>query len=49
MQPTDESIRILHVDDDPDFGELTARHLERIDDAVSVETVTSAAAGLERL
>lgn len=47
VQPTDESIRILHVDDDPDFGEVAARHLERIDDALNVGTVTSAAAGLD--
>ncbi|ESP87088.1 hybrid sensor histidine kinase/response regulator [Candidatus Halobonum tyrrellensis] len=42
-------VRVLHVDDDADFAELTARLLEREDDRLAVETATSAAAGLDRL
>ena len=41
------SIRVLHVDDDPDFGELTATGLERDNDHFTVETATSAAEGIE--
>ena len=36
------SIYVLHVDDEPSFGELTAAYLERKDDRFEVETVTSA-------
>ncbi len=43
------TIRVLHVDDDGDFAELTATFLEREDDRLTVQTATSAAAGLERL
>ena len=41
------AIRVLHVDDDAEFGDLTATVLEREDDRLSVETATSAAEGLE--
>ena len=44
-----ETIRVLHVDDEPDLGELTATFLEQIDDRFSVETATSASDGLEIL
>jgi len=44
-----ESIRVLHVDDDPDFADLTATFLEREDDRLEIETVTSADAGTSRL
>ena len=42
-------IRVLHVDDEPDFADLVADFLEREDDAFTVETATSASRGLERL
>ncbi|SFL13056.1 PAS domain S-box-containing protein [Halogranum rubrum] len=43
-----DGIRVLHVDDDPDFGELTAILLERVDARFTVETVSSADEGLAR-
>jgi PAS domain S-box-containing protein len=39
--PPDE-IRVLHVDDEPDFADLAATFLEREDDRISVETAASA-------
>jgi PAS domain S-box-containing protein len=42
-------IRILHVDDQPDFTDLTATFLERENEAFSVTTATSVDEGLERL
>jgi PAS domain S-box-containing protein len=45
----DESIRVLHVDDEPDFAELTATALEREDDRFRVDTATSSTEGLDRL
>jgi PAS domain S-box-containing protein len=42
-------IRILHVDDDPAFVELTATFLERECDRFVVDSVTDVDAGLERL
>jgi len=45
----DETIRVLHVDDDPNVTELTASFLERVDDALDVVTATSAADGLDVL
>jgi len=44
-----ETIRILHVDDDPDFTEMAAIFLERADERFVVETATSARDGLDRL
>ena len=41
--------RILHADDDPGVAELTAEVLERENDRFTVESVTSADAGLARL
>mgnify|MGYP000170992010 CR=1 FL=1 len=43
------TIRVLHVDDEPDLADLTATFLEREDDRFAVETVTSASAGRESL
>jgi len=43
------SIRVLHVDDDPAFSELTAVYLRQTDDRFSVDTATSADEALERL
>ena len=45
----DGRIRVLHVDDDPDFGALVAAALEREDDAFEVTTAGSADEGLARL
>ena len=42
-------IRVLHVDDDPDFTEVAATVLERMDDRLTVETAPSADEGLSRL
>jgi PAS domain S-box-containing protein len=43
------TIRILHVDDEPDFGETAAAFLEREDDRFEVETANGAAEGLRCL
>jgi CheY-like chemotaxis protein len=43
------AIRVLHVDDAPDFAAMTAEFLEREDDRIEVETAGSAQSGLERL
>ncbi|WP_152039615.1 PAS domain S-box protein [Salinigranum salinum] len=43
------TIRTLHVDDDPAFGELTAEFLELNESRISVVAETSASDGLERL
>ena len=45
----DESIHVLHVDDNPELGELAATFIEREDDRFTVKTVTSAAEGLDYL
>jgi len=44
-----DTVRVLHVDDDPALLELTATFLERTADEFTVETSTSAESGLERL
>jgi PAS domain S-box-containing protein len=44
-----DSIHVLHVDDEPDFAELTGEFLEREDDRLTVETATNARDGLDRL
>jgi len=44
-----DTIRVLHVDDDPSFGELVTELLEREDDRFEVISETRAADGLERL
>ena len=44
-----ERIRVLHVDDDPQFTDLTATLLERDDDRFVIETATSAGEGLEMI
>jgi len=43
------AIRVLHVDDDPELGDLTATHLEREDDRFAVRTATGAAEGLDSI
>jgi len=42
-------VRVLHVDDDPDFADLAADFLERVDEEIVVETATDAGEALERL
>ncbi|WP_338739582.1 PAS domain S-box protein [Haloplanus salilacus] len=42
-------IRVLHVDDDPALGEMLVEFLERQDDRLRVETVTSASEGVDVL
>jgi len=49
MNELPDTIQVLHVDDDPDFADLTATFLEREDENIAVETVTSASAGEEEL
>jgi PAS domain S-box-containing protein len=44
-----DRVRVLHVDDDPGFADLTATYLERADERFEVFTATGAEAGLERL
>jgi len=42
-------LRVLHVDDEPDFADLVSIYLEREGDALEVITENSPEAGLERL
>jgi PAS domain S-box-containing protein len=42
-------IRVLHVDDEPEFADIAATFLEREDERFSVETATSASEGLDHL
>jgi len=49
MSETAESVRILHVDDDPDFLDITAEFLQRENEQFTVDVATSAADGLDRL
>jgi len=44
-----ETIRVLHVDDNPDWGEIVAEFLEREHDAIAVRPETDATEALERL
>ena len=48
-QTSADAIRVLHVDNDPEITGLTAAYLERGDDTITVETATSADAGLDHL
>lgn len=45
----DEEIRVLHVDDDEPFLELSAQFLERADERIAVETETNPRQVLDRL
>lgn len=45
----DNDIRVLYVDDEPDFAELTATYLERENDRIAAVTATSASTGLSLL
>jgi PAS domain S-box-containing protein len=42
-------IRILHVDDEPSFGEIAATYLQQEDGRFEIESVTGASEGLDRL
>ncbi|MFB6269564.1 MAG: PAS domain S-box protein [Halobacterium sp.] len=42
-----EDVRVVHVDDDPAFAELTAEFLQRADDRLSVTTCTDPEAALD--
>ena len=44
-----EEVRVLHVDDEPDFADMTATFLERENDRFEIETATDAGEGLEYL
>lgn len=46
MSETAEEIRVLHVDDEPDFADLSATYLQREDDQITVRTATSPDEGL---
>ena len=39
-------IEVVHVDEEVDFARLTARHLEREHERISVQTATTAAEAL---
>ena len=49
MNATADTIRVLHVDDDPDFSELAATYLEREDARIDVRGATSTGAALDVL
>jgi PAS domain S-box-containing protein len=49
MDVTTESVRLLHVDDDPALTELTATYLEREDERIRVTTATGPDEGLDVL
>lgn len=42
-------IRVLHVDDDPDFAEVAATFIERLDNQLNIETTTSPNDALDRI
>ena len=48
-EPQREPIRVLHVDEEPDFADMAATLLEREAERFSIETATSATEGLDRL
>lgn len=48
MENASGEVRVLHVDDDPEFGDLVATLLERVDDRMTVVTETNASDGFER-
>jgi Response regulator containing CheY-like receiver, AAA-type ATPase, and DNA-binding domains len=49
MGVTENTIRVLHVDDAPDLAEAVGAFLEKEDERLEIEPVTSAREGLERL
>lgn len=49
MQRATESIRVLHVDDEPDFADMAATMVERENDRLEIETAMNASEGIDRL
>lgn len=49
MIPTKDRIRVLHVDDEPDYADMAAQFLKRHDDRFDIETATSAEEGIDQL
>jgi PAS domain S-box-containing protein len=49
VSKTADTIRVLHVDDEPSFGDLVANYLEREDDRLTVQATTHAEDGLTTL
>lgn len=49
MRAEKKVIRVLHVDDEPDFGETVAAFLRREDERFEIESATSAREGLDYL
>jgi len=49
MRETAESGRVLYVDDDAEYAELTAEFLERTSDRLAVTTASSASEAIDRL
>ncbi|MFC7078495.1 hybrid sensor histidine kinase/response regulator [Haloarcula halophila] len=49
MNELPDTIQVLHVDDEPDFADMTATFLEREDERFVIETATSASAGAAQL
>jgi len=49
MNPSSGTIRILHVDDEPDLADLTATYLKRKNERFTIEIATSVDEGLDRL
>ncbi|MFB6360677.1 MAG: response regulator, partial [Halobacteriales archaeon] len=49
MNSVANPIQVLHVDDEPDFADLTADLVEREDERITVKSVLSASEGLSQL
>ena len=49
MSESGDPIRVIHVDDEPGFADVAAEFLERENEALVVETATSAEAGIEHI
>ncbi|MFA9517551.1 PAS domain-containing protein [Halopenitus sp. H-Gu1] len=49
MNATTDRIRVLHVDDEPDFADMAATFLERESNRITVHTATTPDEGLELL
>lgn len=49
MSTESQTIRILHVDDEPAFSTMAAEFLQRADDRIVVDTAVSAMDGIDRL
>jgi len=49
MRIDTDTIRVLHVDDRPEFADIASEFLERTDDRIEVTSANSAREGLDRL